>query len=119
MTIGASLLLIIVLYLAQAFASPDAPNAMIWVRIRSDPKLKSFLDWSEFGVEKGATMREAVERVAHQGGLSLGNSEADFSLDQDLYLYRVMPVDLGKTLAELEVQSGEKFYLTNEDLVGR
>lgn len=96
-----------------------APHEMVWLRIRSDAKLDSLLAWSEFAAPKGQTMLDAVTRVAHQGGLTLDRTVEDFPVNQDLHLYRLEPLDLSKTIEELGVGSGERLYLTNDDLLER
>lgn len=95
----------------------SAPYEMVWISVKSDPKLKSLLDWSEFAASKGDTMKMIAERVAHQGGLTLDSKVADFTVNEDLHLYRLESLDPSKTIEEQRVETGDLLYLTNEDLL--
>ena len=82
------------------------PYEHVWLRIRSDPRLKSTFVWSEFAAAKGSSLDEAL---------------ADRSLKSQqghqLHLYRLEELDTTQRIEDLNLKQREKFYLTDEDLM--
>lgn len=89
-----------------------APYQLAWLRIRSDKSIGSQFVWTEFNVRRGETMQSVLE--------SKFGGPRDSSLEKDLHLYKMIPIDLSKTVEELGLDpSGENLYLTDENIMDR
>lgn len=103
-----------------------APFQIVWLQIKSDKELGSFFEWTEFAGRKGSTMGSVLrERFASLPASKLSSLSSDDDGDnlrdadgKELHLYKVVEIDLKKTLEELGLNSsGERFYLTREDIM--
>lgn len=82
------------------------PYERVWLRIKSDPRLKNLFDWTEFSAAKGEKLGDAIE------ARSLSSPMGD-----QLHLYRLEQINLSQTIESLQLKQGEKFYLTDQDLM--
>lgn len=109
------LLLVALLSLQLATA---LPYEMAWLRIKSDPKLESFFEWTEFGARKSDTMDSAIRQKFNSLPRTLSSSLA--GEPKELHLYKLIPIDMNKTIEELQLDpNGQDLYLTGEDLMAR
>lgn len=109
--VALALLALCVVWLSSSTCEAFKPYEIVWLRIRSDPKLKSLFDWSELVAEKRDTMAEAL---ANMGLKSDGTRAAG---DTQLHLYRLVEIDLNASVGELGLKHGDKLYLTSNDLI--
>lgn len=93
-------------------AAAGLPHELVWLRIKSDPRLNTFFDWTEFNAPKGQTMRRALHQQIRPRPHSV-------ALGHELHLYKVVELDLDRTIEELGISSPGEFYLTDQDLMGR
>lgn len=90
------------------------PNQMAWLRIKSDKSVSTFFEWTEFCARRGNTMGTILKE---KFGSSLFSPNGN---ERELYLYKMIPIDLNKTFEELGLNpSGEDLYLTEEDIMAR
>lgn len=100
-----------VLITVTAWSQPAAeclPFEQVWVRVRSDSRLASRLDWTNFGAQKGQTLGEA---------LAGQNLRARRPEEEPLHLYRLQELDLSQLIEHSDLRQREKLYLTDEDLL--
>lgn len=93
--------------IAQSARTAPPAYELIWLRIKSDPKLKSLFEWTEFAAQKGDTLAETLEKR------KLETARAN----QQLHLYRLEEIDLNTKIGALGLKQRERLYLTDEDLM--
>ena len=90
----------------------------VWLRVNTDKSLGAAFDWLEFAAPKGEPLREVLDK--RLGGARRDAPPAAYERAADgnqLHLYRLEPLDLEATADELKLKSGDKFYLTDKDLL--
>lgn len=89
-----------------------AAHERVWIRAKADPKLGTLFDWTEFGARKGEALDVALAEA-------LGIEQTNVEGERHFYAYKVLPIQLDKTVDELHFGHGEEIYVSSEELMAR
>lgn len=87
-----------------------APHEQVWIRAKSDPKLETLFEWTGFSARKSDTLEVALSKALEIEHI---NREGD----RHFYAYKLVPIELEKTLDELDLKNGQEIYLSSTDLM--
>lgn len=94
----------------------DRPGyEQIWIRAKSDPKLGARFDWTVVNARLGDSLRDALTRAL---GIGAARDAAEDD-GRNFYAYKLIPIELERTVGELHLELGDEIYVSSEELMAR